>query len=314
MNTKKNFMPNRRQFLSTLGKTTAGVAFWSTFWCSGGSETVFGAENVGTSGFDPNHLVLLADTHCGPGLKHQLDFFRKTIQEIVAMNPRPTHVLIYGDFAFLYGKKEDYVLLKSLLTPLAEAGIPWTTCMGNHDRRDTFAEVFPEHAEKSLMAERLVFRIETPSVDFLLLDSLIQYKDTSKWITPGEILPDQRDWLHETLKAQTKPIILGAHHLLNETKIEDIILEHSCVVGYINGHAHYWTPNVYKGVQALTLPSCGHWGDIGIVNAFLSPKEAKFQVFMRDYLLGNRGPDFEPNPDREKNIVAKQGAIWRLDL
>ncbi|MDO4583268.1 MAG: metallophosphoesterase [Planctomycetia bacterium] len=297
---------SRRRFLATLGFSAAALAI--------DPGKLLHAEVGKDIPVDSNHLVLLADTHCGPNLKHQLDFLRKSISEIVAMNPRPAHVLIYGDFAFLYGKREDYVVLQELMVPLHQAGIPWTTCMGNHDRRDTFTEIFPEHAQKSLLSDRLVFRVETPFVDFLLLDSLIQSDDPNRWITPGEILPDQKDWLHETLKSQTKPVIVGSHHLLNETKIADVLKSHSCVAGYLNGHAHYWNGADYEGVPALTLPSNGHWGDIGIVNLRLTPKEAVFQLTMRDYLLGNKPPEFEPNPERPKQIAAKQGAIWRLDL
>jgi len=293
---------NRRNFLSAMLAGSVCVPFV-------GRVLAEGAVTV-----DPSHLVLLSDTHCAPGLKHQLDFMRKSISEIVAMNPRPAHVLIFGDFAFLYGKIEDYKLLKELVAPLDAAGIPWTTCMGNHDRRENFAEIFPEHAEKSLMKDRLVFRVETENVDFLMIDSLIEPPETTRWITPGEVLDEQRDFLNETLKASTKPVIVGAHHDLREIKIADILKANDCVAGFINGHHHYWATYEDGGVNALTLPSNGHWGDIGFVNAKLSPKQAEFKLFMRDFLIGNKGPDYEPNPDRFKNIAAKQGATWRLDL
>lgn len=295
-------MMNRRNFLAAMLAGSVSAPF---------ASRILAEEAVSV---DPNHLVLLSDTHCAPHLKHQLDFMRQSISEIVAMNPRPGHVLIYGDFAFLYGKLEDYKLLKELVAPLDAAGIPWTTCMGNHDRRENFTEVFPEHAEKSLMKDRLVFRVETENVDFLMLDSLIEPPETTRWITPGEILDDQRDFLNETLKASTKPVIVGAHHDLNETKIADILKANDCVAGYINGHHHYWTTYEKDGVKALILPSNGHWGDIGLVNATLSPKQAEFKLFMRDYLVLNKGPDYEPNQNRFKIVEAKQGAVWRLDL
>lgn len=318
MNTNRNDQNerpvlSRRHFFASLGISAAALTAIST----GTLRPVFAAsETVPAANVpvDPNHLILLADTHCGPNLRHQIDFMRKSIAEIAAMNPRPAHVLIYGDFAFLYGKREDYVVLKELVAPLAKAGIPWTACMGNHDRRDMFAEIFPEHAAKSLMSNRLVFRVETPSVDFILLDSLIQAPDTSRWITPGEILADQKDWLNETLKASTKPVIVGAHHLLEETKVADVLAANSCTAGYINGHAHYWNGRVYQGVQSLTLPSNGHWGDIGLVSARLSKNEAAFTLTMRDFLLLNKSPEFEPNPKRHQKIAEKQGAVWRLDL
>ncbi len=303
-NANQNTNMNRRQFFAALGVASAAAVTVPSLLFAQNSEI----------SVDPNHLVILSDTHCSPTCRHQLDFMRQNVAYILSLNPRPAHVLIYGDFAFLYGKKEDYVLLKELLNPLDAANIPWTTCMGNHDRRDTFAEVFPEHAAKSLLSDRLVFRVETPLVDFLMLDSLIQWKDSSRWITPGEILPEQKEWLDAALKTQTKSVIVGAHHGLDETKIADVLGAHSCVAGYIHGHNHYWKTSEFEGIRSLTLPSAGHWGDIGYVNARISESAASFTLTMRDYVLGNKGPDYEPNPDREKKIAEKQGAVWRLDL
>ncbi len=293
---------SRREFLGAVSAAATGF-----LWDPGFAA----ADNIP---FDPNFVVILSDTHCGSKTKHQIEFMKKSVADILAFNPRPVNVLVYGDFAFLYGRKEDYVLLKELVAPLKKAGIQWKNCMGNHDRRDTFAAIFPEHAQKSLLSDRLVFKIETPHLDFIMLDSLIQSDDPNKWITPGKILDDQRDWLNETLKKQTQPCVVGAHHSLDETLIADILKSHSCVAGYINGHHHYWNTKIFEGINSLTLPSNGHWGDIGFVTVRLDDKNAEFRLTMKDYLIGNRTPDYQPNPDRYNNIEKKQGAIWRVDL
>ena len=292
----------RRQFLGSISTAAIGLLWDPKFIL---------AEHVP---FDPNFVVILSDTHCGPGQKHQIEFLKKSIADILAFKPRPVNVLIYGDFAFLFGKKKDYVLLKELIAPLTKAGIHWTNCMGNHDRRETFSEIFPEHAQKSLLSDRLVFKVETPHLDFIMLDSLIQSDNVNKWITPGEILKDQRSWLEETLKKQTKPCVVGAHHSLDETKIADILKNHRCVAGYINGHHHYWSPKIFDGINSLTLPSNGHWGDIGYVTVRLDDKNAEFRLTMKDFLIGNKTPEYQPNPERYNNIEKKQGAIWRIDL
>lgn len=304
---------NRRRFLASLGLSATAFSLATAGVLRPGDllADAIAPQNVPV---DPNHIVLLSDTHCSPKVRHQVDFMKKSLAEIAAMNPRPACVLIYGDFAFLFGKKDDYLLLKELMATLDDLQIPWTTCMGNHDRRDAFAEVFPEHAAKSLMSDRLVFKVETPNVDFLLLDSLIQPPDDSRWITTGEILDDQKDWLNEALKKQTKPVIVGAHHSLDETKIDDVLKAHSCVAGYVNGHHHAWDPRPQNGFPALVLPSNGHWGDIGFVNVHTNENEAAFKFTMRDYFPMNRTPGFEPNPLRPQRMAEKQGAVWRIDL
>ena len=304
---------NRRHFLASLGLSAAAFSLitsgtFSPSWVQANSVS---HEDIPVN---PNHFVLLADTHCGPHLKHQINFMKKSLSEIAAMNPRPAHVLIYGDFSFLYGKKTDYLVLKELMATLDKVQIPWTVCMGNHDRRDFFSEIFPEHAGKSLMADRLVFKVETPNMDFILLDSLCQAPDDSRWITPGEVLDDQKDWLNETLKKQTKPVIVGAHHSLDETKVDDILKSHSCVAGYVIGHHHTWSTEPQKDLPALILPSNGHWGDIGLVNVHANENEAVFKFTMRDFLVFNKTPEFKPNPLRHQKLAEKQGAVWRLDL
>lgn len=237
--------------------------------------------------FDDDLVVLLSDMHTNPG-GYQPDKCRRVIADILAMNPLPRNVVTFGDLAYLTGKAEEYALAKEIFAPLEEAGIKVTHGMGNHDRRENFAAAFPEKAAETLFPGRMVFKVETPHADILMLDSLQQGEDTTKWITPGSFGEAQVEWLRETLKNYPKPVFVGCHHTLDETGVGKLLLDSPACCGYIHGHNHYWRPGwIHKNysnarvLRTLCLPSTGHWGDIGYTTFRIG--EDKAVATIREY-------------------------------
>ncbi len=283
---------NRRQFIAHLGAVSAGVVFTPS------------SAFAGNVPLDPNFVMLFADTHCGPPAKYQAAAMRRCVAETLAYNPWPANVLIYGDFAYLHGKVEDYNLLKELVKPLEEAGINWDVAHGNHDRRDAFCEVFPSRTS-TLVENRKVTIVETPHADFFMMDSLVEGD------VGGAFNDDQRDWLAGTLENYSKPVFVGAHHPLSETKVAGIMKDNPCAVGYVHGHHHRWQTKVADGVKQLTLPSTGHWGDIGLVTLRLNEKEATFRLHMHDYYTPR--PSEEPKPEWQAVVEKKQGLTRRIE-
>ena len=159
---------------------------------------------------DPNHLVLLSDTHCAPGLKHQLDFMRKSISEIVAMNPRPGHVLIYGDFAFLYGKLEDYKLLKES-TELARKQIALTgwsngpsfSVYHQYNGRHNFSdEPTMNMTPPNMLGAQLNIPIFTFGKTYAAIkDARLSYKKQLNTLEDTELAPPNTSHLHFTFTA-----------------------------------------------------------------------------------------------------------------
>ncbi|MBO5438223.1 MAG: metallophosphoesterase, partial [Thermoguttaceae bacterium] len=162
---------DRRRFLTALGFSAAAVPFVSGRF----SVSAFAEQTAVSSGASPavsaasGRLVLLSDTHVGRFARYRftVDWLIECVSEITAMDPRPAHVLIYGDLSFNVGELGDYRMLREIFKPLDDAGIPWTPCMGNHDRRETFSEIFPEKAAQSLVPGHLVFKAETEYADFI---------------------------------------------------------------------------------------------------------------------------------------------------
>ncbi len=251
---------NRREFLGAGATVLAG---WLVFRPSLAADP----EEV-----DPNYFVLLADTHVDGNPEriswgiNMADNLAETVKRILAARPRPAAVIINGDAAFSAGYKEDYQVVKRLLAPLSEAGVPVYITMGNHDDRGPFWEVMKDmKADEPPLEDRHLAVVETPHANFFLLDSLKNVNET-----PGRLGADQRRWLGEALQRYNdKPAILFGHHHyhlwdgtpgqggLQDTKeLWEMIVPQLHVKAYIHGHIHIWrlakTDEIHRVSQPCT--------------------------------------------------------------
>ena len=264
-------------------------------------------------GPDPNLAVFISDLHVN-GLKsevptHQYEeaCFSKTVAAILALDPLPANVVCFGDIAYHWGQREDYVLESRLMKPLVDAGIRLTLGMGNHDRRGNFLEVWPEYAKTSPVAGRIVSKVELPHVDLLMLDTLNALEvEKFKKSNPGEMDGAQREWLAETLKAATKPVLTCAHHKPNEDKVNlgDLLLKSAACRGHIHGHWHKWARDfIHAGWNPqhvkpyVGLPSTGHWGDIGYATMRTFPDRVEITNHQWDFFFTGGPGDGQPMRD-----------------
>ena len=259
---------------------------------------------------DENQLALLADLHVTPQADnpHQRAGLARCIAEVLARNPRPANVLLYGDLSFNHGDPDDYRLLKELLKPLEDAGVRWHACFSNHDRRATFFSVFPERMVAAPpVPGRWVTVVQTPRADFILLDSCLEGP------TNGDLDDAQRAWLQTTLSHSTKPVFVGAHHPLKDTGLAELLAAKPCCKGYVYGHLHTWKPQPEQGVNTLGLPSTGHWGDIGYVLVQLSAEGAVFTLHQRDYYTPRPATSpAEMTPEWLARVSKNDGTQWRV--
>ncbi|MBQ7191129.1 MAG: metallophosphoesterase [Kiritimatiellae bacterium] len=274
------------------------------------------------SDYDPNLVVLFSDTHCSPTKSHdQSRNLRSFIAEVLRLNPLPAQAVLFGDFAYHFGLPEDYRYAAQLVKPLTDAGVKLTIGMGNHDRREEFLEVFPDFAKSTKVPGRIVSIVETPHADLILLDSLQQGVDKNKWITPGELNEEQRAWLTETLRAYRKPVFVGAHHPVQELKIEKLLFDSPMAAGYIHGHNHQWKRLwmeqgwKYKRVfRTLGLPSTSHWGDIGYSLFRLSPQAATVTLRQIDFYYPKPVPTQERPADWDVHVAENNGQTCTFQL
>ena len=247
---------NRRRFLS--GTLAAGASMFLP------------RHLLADQPADPNHFVLLADTHICDHRDTELRGVKPVVafeqlgKEIIAASPRAAGAIVAGDCAFLEGKPADYAMIDALVRPLRRAGLPMHFTLGNHDHRDNFMAAFPDATWPSadpLPPNKLVSMLETPHANWFLLDSLDRTN-----VTPGLLGQAQLTWLARALDARpSKPALVVAHHnpqstaaqvtLVDTQAFFDVLLPRKQVKAYFFGHTHRWQPSQHEGLHLVNLPA-----------------------------------------------------------
>ena len=267
--------------------------------------------------YDPDLTLFLSDIHLSKGqggVCYQRDKFAVLVAEILKLNPLPARAVVFGDLARHAGTKDDYVEAVKALKPLRDAGIDITIGMGNHDRRSTFFELFPDHAKRTKLPGRVVSVVEAGAVDFLMLDGL-QGTDDRPWgdmgPVPGALDPAQQEWVKDVLPKWKKPVFVCSHFPVEELNVcgkplSSLLLDAPAVAGYIHGHNHRWysVPMHRWGKRtvkrSLGLPSTGHWGDIGYALFRTSGDRAEVALRQTEY--------FFPYPPKAGEMVDRR--VW----
>lgn len=312
---------SRRAFLrlSALG---------GTLMAAGGCRTSFFTGAAGD--YDPNLTVFLSDIHVRGGESYQLEHFRRIVAEILKMSPLPKRAVVFGDLAYLFGRKEDYVTSAPYLKQLTDAGISVTIGMGNHDRRSAFLEVHPEYARRTKVPGRIVSVVDIGPADILMLDSLAgadDRGDSSSGPVPGMLDAVQQEWLLAELPKWKRPVFVCAHHPVFELAaggkpLSELLLNSPAFAGYINGHNHRWYAEwalrnyrERKLLCYLGLPSTGHWGDIGYTLFRTTPRDAVATLVQHDFFFPNPLKEGEARPEMWDAILEKnRGAYYRFVL
>ena len=305
MKTGKNGSPcsaiSRRSFL----RGTACVALTGAGACTGIRPPDVLRKDEALS-------AVLSDTHIGAwnSPKYQGVKFAECLARVLALDPLPARIFITGDFAYLWGRKEDYRLARELLKPAVDAGIEIVIGMGNHDRRENFLEFWPEYADRSPVKGHIVSKTSGAHFDFIMADTLDQPERTDIWITPGTLEDSQREWLKAECAASRRPLLVMGHHPAEELggaakggagalNFGQLLMgtkeAPARCCGYIHGHNHEWyvTRSLRRWNTGLVghtvgLPSTGHWGDIGYALLREYPDRAELSLVQYDY--------FSPKP------------------
>ena len=163
---------------------------------------------------DPSSWILFSDTHIGADRAlvsrnvNVSDNLAQCVKEALAAHSNAAGAFVSGDCALLNGQTADYENFGSLIKPMRDAGVPMHLMMGNHDDRANFATALSGINAPSPVEHRIVGIVESPLVNWFMLDSLDQ---TNK--TPGWLREDQLTWLGKALDAHTdKPAIIVVHH------------------------------------------------------------------------------------------------------
>ncbi len=262
--------PSRRRFLAASLAAGVGVLTWREAWAEEAKR-------------DPDHWILLSDTHIDAdraqvvrGVKMANNLAR-AVAALTGLHPRPAGVLLNGDAAHLNGEAGDYKQLAELLEPLADAELPLHFTLGNHDHRDHFRAGLLRGVGQSPLEARQVTVIETPRVNWVLLDTLDQVNKT-----PGVCGKEQLDWLAQALDARAdKPAMVVAHHdpqwtprdkrtgLVDTEALFDVLRPRKQVKALIFGHTHHWHRDQRDGIHLVNLPPVAYVFTPGIPNGWV---------------------------------------------
>jgi Icc protein len=246
---------SRRQFLKATAAVSAGIVLPQSLWARGDA--------------DPDRWILLSDLHI-PGDRDQkpqgikpADNFEKARENYLKSANNACGLIVSGDLAVNAGKPEDYALLRELLGPIREAGIPAHMAFGNHDDRENFFNAFADDRPSvpPPVANKHVSIIESRNANWFLLDSLVK-----TLYTPGRIGDEQRKWLADSLDARAdRPALIVAHHnpsgpdektALEDTKqLFEVLLPRKHVKAFFFGHTHRWETKQVEGLHLVNLPT-----------------------------------------------------------
>ena len=70
-------------------------------------------------------------------------------RSVIALNPRPAHLIVNGDCALSNGKEAEYKEFLRLVEPIRAAGITVHVTIGNHDNRKNLWKLLPLPEERA---------------------------------------------------------------------------------------------------------------------------------------------------------------------
>jgi len=211
-------------------------------------------------------IAHISDLHIQPdfGFVHDLvDTHSATlgvIKHINALDQKPGMVVVSGDLTHGAGMNATQNV-KSLLSKLT---VPYLVCLGNHDNRQDFLDVFgyPRNWES---IKRCIDIKYVNGLRFLVLDTVVDDPRSSG------ISELQLHWLEEQFAADSySPTFIVMHHPPFETGIKwldsmglaygreafaSLVRSNACVKAILSGHLHRPMFARWCGIDAYAAPS-----------------------------------------------------------
>ena len=271
---------------------------------------------------DPNRVALFSDTHISanpkqsyPGTKwpgspvkdgdhewvNMADAFTQAANSVIALNPRPAHLIINGDCALSNGKEGEYKELFRLIEPLRAAGITVHVTIGNHDNRERLWKLLPFLKKQQMGIHADV--IELPHANLILLDSKTR-----------SLGGNQLAWLSQQLDQRTdKPALIFSHYnpyanrgvrpipgLRDGKALLKLLAKRKHARAYIYGHTHEWQHDQQDHLHIVNLPAVAYYFGKGHANAWVDMKLTKTAA---DLDLQCINPKHKLNGDRRQIIL-----------
>lgn len=193
--------------------------------------------------------------------------FDRALDHALANHADAEAMIITGDLSD-WGDRTDYARLRDRL---ADVPIPAHLCIGNHDDRTAFLDVFPRAADAHGFVQKVV-PLSTGAA--ILLDTC------APGTHAGHFCETRATWLDTQLNELDGPIWLFQHHnpvpvhvppmdqimLLDADRLGDVVARHRAKVAHLFfGHCHLPLSGSFRGVPVSSTRGTNHagWANFG---------------------------------------------------
>ncbi len=250
------------------------------------------ALNSERTELDQNRVVLLADTHISadpgrsyPGTKwpgspvgddehesvNMAESLAETAKRIIALEPRPVHLILNGDCAFSSGKVAEYKEFLRLVEPVRAAGVTVHVTIGNHDNRDNLWKTMPFLRKDQIGLQAEVIELE--HANLVLLDSGRK----------GILGDKQLNWLANQLDERSdKPALIFGHFnpypnrgvrpikgMQDGASLLKLLGEREHARAYFYGHTHEWQHDRRGHLSLINQPAVSYYFGKGIAHGWV---------------------------------------------
>jgi 3',5'-cyclic-AMP phosphodiesterase len=257
------------------------------------SRALTAADSQG-AGLDQNRVALFADTHISadsnrvyPGTKwpgspvkedeHESVHIAKCLIEagksVIALKPRPAHLIVNGDCALSNGKEAEYKQFLRLVEPIRAAGITIHVTIGNHDNRQNIWKLLPFLKKEQVGVQAGV--IELPHANLVLLDS-----------GNGALGNKQLNWLTRQLDERAdQPALIFSHYnpypnrgvrpikgMRDGSSLLKILAKRKHARAYVYGHTHQWQQDRRDHLHLINQPAVSYYFGKGHAHGWVDMK------------------------------------------
>jgi Icc protein len=259
------------------------------------TSRVLAAADSEPAGLDQNRVALLADTHISadpdlvyPGTKwpgspvgedehesvNMAQCLAEAAKSVIALNPRPAHLVVNGDCALSNGKEAEYKEFLRLVEPIRAAGITVHVTIGNHDNRENLWKLLPFLKKEHMGIQTGV--IELPHANLVLLDSGRK----------GILGEKQLDWLAKELDERAdKPALIFGHFnpypnrgvrpikgMSDGESLLNLLAERKHARAYFYGHTHEWQYDRRDHLHPINQPAVSYYFGKGHAHGWVDMK------------------------------------------
>jgi Icc protein len=276
----------RRQFVKR------SLAFGGSAMMASRAMAVADSEPVE---LNQNRVSLLADTHISadpnqvyPGTKWPGSPVKESEHEsvnmalclaeaaksVIALNPRPAHLIVNGDCALSNGREAEYKEFLRLVEPIRAAGITVHVTIGNHDNRENLWKLLPFLKREQMGVQAGV--IELPHANLVLLDSGRK----------GILGDEQLNWLAKQLDERAdKPALIFGHYnpypnrgvrpikgMSDGASLLKLLAERKHARAYFYGHTHEWQYDRRDHLHLINQPAVSYYFGKGHAHGWIDMK------------------------------------------